>query len=1136
MKSTQHCHPERSEGSPVSARGRSFAALRMTDRRVRRAVVEVLEERRLMWEGYGAAATGGAAGQVVTVTTAAQFRSYVTSTAPYVIQVSGTIDLRTPTDTKGRVDSASNKTIRGVGNAPTVIGNLNVTDGNSNVIVQNVYWTNPGDGDDGLTIWDGHNVVVDHVSFYDCGDGMCDVNNGSNDVTVSWCKFYYPSRTDHRFTMIADGTSTAKLRITLHHNWWADRCDQRMPASSNGQVHAYNNYFSCTGNFYCSNARNGTEMLIENSVYENVNGPVTVSSGTTGKIRTSGNQYINTTGTIHPGTDTVFTPGYAYTLTPTANVKALVMANAGVQPPSVAMPANATMIPPTGGTNYFVNPTGANGAFTTIQAAINAVPAGTSSNRTRIYVAPGTYTETTGANANLNISKAYVSLIGTGASPSDVVIQNAVAGLTGATRLQSGATDFVATNLTFSNTFGDNNGQAVALRGSADRATFKNCRFIGFQDTLLVDNNSRQYFKDCYITGDTDFIFGNATAVFDTCTINSTDAGYVTAAETSPTTANGLIFLDCTLTASGAQVSKPNTTYLGRPWHWDQGKIPSTIYIRTRMGPHVIAAGWNPWDAANNTNPDATTRYSEFGSMDANGAPLNTSGRVSWADPMTAQQAANYTLTNIFGPASFWTAATQPETTGVAYTSQGANWDAPPAVATLQANGATQAVLSVLGTDNAGESNLTYTWSLTGSPPAPVTYSVNGTNGARQTVATFTKAGTYNFLVTITDADLLTTTSAVTVVVQSAATSVNVSSSSSTPLVNGQTRQFTATATDQFGNAITSPTVAWSIDPGGDGSIDSNGLYTTPASGPGSAVVRATVGSASGTASVPTYLTIIEGTAGNDTIGLTVSGSNLVVTRSFGSTWTVPLSTLTTLTINAHEGADTVNFSGALSAPVTLTGTSVSVNVVSGASVQFGSAPQLASLNVSGLAVIAPSGSSGSCLVTGSLSLPGTGTLDLNNNDLIIDYSGASPLNAIQGWINSARANGAWTGSGLTSSAARNNASHNTTLGAIERADYANATFDGEPLDADAVLVKYTYYGDANFDGRVTFDDYVRIDTGFAQHQAGWSNGDFNGDGAVNFDDYVLIDSAFNTQGSPLSRDPFRAGRSRSVAPAAKPK
>jgi hypothetical protein len=91
----------------------------------------------------------------------------------------------------------------------------------------------------------------------------------------------------------------------------------------------------------------------------------------------------------------------------------------------------------------------------------------------------------------------------------------------------------------------------------------------------------------------------------------------------------------------------------------------------------------------------------------------------------------------------------------------------------------------------------------------------------------------------------------------------------------------------------------------------------------------------------------------------------------------------------------------------------------------------------------------------------------------------------------------------------------------MEATDYksiygASATFDGQRLDDTAVLVKYTYYGDADFNGRVNFDDYVHTDSGFNNHLSHWLNGDFDGNGVVNFDDYVLIDQAFNTQGGVL--------------------
>jgi hypothetical protein len=160
-------------------------------------------------------------------------------------------------------------------------------------------------------------------------------------------------------------------------------------------------------------------------------------------------------------------------------------------------------------------------------------------------------------------------------------------------------------------------------------------------------------------------------------------------------------------------------------------------------------------------------------------------------------------------------------------------------------------------------------------------------------------------------------------------------------------------------------------------------------------------------------------------------------------------------------------------------------------------------------------------LKVGALTVNGASKLDLNDNDLIVDYSGTSPRGGIQTFINTARANGAWTGSGITSTSARNNAQHNTTLGALEATEYKSlygqsATFDGQVIDNSAILVKYTYYGDTDFNGRVNFDDYVRTDNGFNNHLTGWLNGDFDGNGLVNFDDYVLLDLAFNTQTAVL--------------------
>jgi hypothetical protein len=202
---------------------------------------------------------------------------------------------------------------------------------------------------------------------------------------------------------------------------------------------------------------------------------------------------------------------------------------------------------------------------------------------------------------------------------------------------------------------------------------------------------------------------------------------------------------------------------------------------------------------------------------------------------------------------------------------------------------------------------------------------------------------------------------------------------------------------------------------------------------------------------------------------------------------------------------------------------------VNGGTLTFLASQQLQSLTIGGgVTVLAANGNR--VLLTRNLTVAPGAVLDLNDNDIIVDYTGASQLAAIQALINTARNGGAWNLAGITSAAARNNAAHNTTLGTMEAGDYKSiygpsATFDGQAIDSTAVLVKYTYYGDTDFNGKVNFDDYVRTDSGFNNHRSGWTNGDFNGDGQVNFDDYVLIDLAFNTQSGTLSHRPKgRAG------------
>jgi pectin methylesterase-like acyl-CoA thioesterase len=359
-------------------------------------------------------------------------------------------------------------------------------------------------------------------------------------------------------------------------------------------------------------------------------------------------------------------------------------------------------------TDYNVDPNDGS-AYATVQEAVDAVTGQSEFDRANIFIAPGTYREV------VVIYKPYISFIGTGDSPdaTKITFSRAVP-LSGpfswapVVEIQDGATAFMARNLTFENSFPDRNrAPALAVRSAADRAIFDNVRFLGYQDTLLVDEMSRQYFRDSFVTGDSDFIFGDATAVFDRCTIESTDFGWITAANTNRITANGLIFLDCDLVPGSDRnvgddhtTAQPQSVFLGRPWGIDPETMASVIFIRTRMGPHIIAAGWDSWEIIGvNPTINPVTRFSEFGSMNLNGVPLadnngdgTPNGRVPWAVPMKAEQAANFTLEHIFGPVDFWDSTTQPETGGVAYASQGDPWNPIAQLALLptQAGSASQ--------------------------------------------------------------------------------------------------------------------------------------------------------------------------------------------------------------------------------------------------------------------------------------------------------------------------------------------------------------------------------------------------------------------------------------------------------------
>lgn len=194
--------------------------------------------------------------------------------------------------------------------------------------------------------------------------------------------------------------------------------------------------------------------------------------------------------------------------------------------------------------------------------------------------------------------------------------------------------DFYAENLTIANNAGPV-GQAVALHVEADRAVFVNCRFLGNQDTIFAAGEGfRQYFKDCYIEGTTDYIFGPATVVFDGCEIHTKADSFITAASTPENERYGFVFLDCNLTAS-KEVQK---VYLGRPWR----NHARTVFIHCEMGEFIRSEGWHNWSKP---EAEATVFYAEYGSK---GSGANPNSRVGWSHQLTRKALKHYTVEKIF--------------------------------------------------------------------------------------------------------------------------------------------------------------------------------------------------------------------------------------------------------------------------------------------------------------------------------------------------------------------------------------------------------------------------------------------------------------------------------------------------------
>lgn len=266
-----------------------------------------------------------------------------------------------------------------------------------------------------------------------------------------------------------------------------------------------------------------------------------------------------------------------------------------------------------------------------------SVPSGAATNPVVIHIKPGIYHEL----VYVQREKSYFHLIGDDAEHT-VITFGLYAGMTnldgkplGTFKTPTATIDadhFTADNITFENSAGPV-GQALAIRVDGDHAAFHHCRFLGWQDTILL-NRGRQYFSDCYIAGHVDFIFGAATAWFENCQIHCLRSGYITAASTPAEQPYGFVFSHCQI--SGEPGVK---TFLGRPWRIHA----SVTWLNCQMSKVVRPEGWFDWKKPES---HATVRYDEF---DSTGPGANSSARVTWSRQLTAEEAATVTVERVLG-------------------------------------------------------------------------------------------------------------------------------------------------------------------------------------------------------------------------------------------------------------------------------------------------------------------------------------------------------------------------------------------------------------------------------------------------------------------------------------------------------
>ena len=290
------------------------------------------------------------------------------------------------------------------------------------------------------------------------------------------------------------------------------------------------------------------------------------------------------------------------------------------------------------------------GDYMTVQEGINACPDYSHKEITRLLIKEGTYKEL----VSIPHTKFRLYIKGEGADKTLLTFdkyakalwpgRDIAVGTSGSASIYIHASYITFEDIAFENSAGEGKeiGQAVAVFTDGDFLFFNRCRFLGNQDTLYTYGRfgkfggiKRNYFKDCYIEGTTDFIFGTSIAYFENCHIHSKKNSYVTAASTLEGQKYGYVFVNCKLTADEG-IDK---CYLGRPW----GAYAKTVFINCELGGHILADGWHDWEKEGKPDTKKNSYYAEYGSF----GPGARGPRVKWAHTLKEKDLKDYTFEKV---------------------------------------------------------------------------------------------------------------------------------------------------------------------------------------------------------------------------------------------------------------------------------------------------------------------------------------------------------------------------------------------------------------------------------------------------------------------------------------------------------